>query len=136
MPLFPFIIRKTQETLKNEAQEYCYICSAVVPFESTEYAICSGLKNNNGVHETHKLQRCAVTMQILPTKSSWFCMCCQRHASKLAPTILFTMARYPSDLKSFVESSSYKDTSTPCCPFCGILLHRSQPQYFLSPSPL
>lgn len=128
--------RKLQEAVKYEVHEYCNYCSAVVPFESTEYAICSGVKTNDGVTQTHKLQRCAVTMRILPTKPSWYCMCCQRRATKLAPSILFTMTGYPSDFKSFVESSAYNDTSTPCCPFCGILLHRSQPPYFLSPSPV
>lgn len=128
--------RRLQETFKIEVPEYCNLCSAFVPFESTEYAICPGAKHDNGVNQTHKLQRCAVTMQILPTKPSWYCMCCQRRSIKLAPSILFAMPRYPSDFKSFVESSAYKDTSTPCCPFCGILVHKSQPQYFLSPSPL
>ncbi|XP_057786174.1 uncharacterized protein LOC131003653 [Salvia miltiorrhiza] len=127
--------RKLEET-SNQVHERCYFCSAVVPFESTEYATCSGVISNNGVNQTHKLQRCAVTLRTLPTNPSWYCMCCQRRASKLAPSILFAMPRYPPNFKSFVESSAHTHTSTPCCPFCGILLHRSQPQYFLSPSPV
>ncbi|KAH6813585.1 hypothetical protein C2S51_022603 [Perilla frutescens var. frutescens] len=128
--------RKLQESVKYEVHEYCNYCSAVVPFESTEHAVCSGVKNNNGITQTHKLERCAVTMRVLPTKASWYCMSCQRRATKLAPSILFAMPGYPSNFKSFVESSAYDNTSTPCCPFCGIFLHRSQPPYFLSPSPV
>ncbi|XP_041994434.1 uncharacterized protein LOC121744835 [Salvia splendens] len=127
--------RKLEETSEHEVHDRCHFCTGVVPFESTEYATCSGSIDKTGVNRTHKLQRCAVTLQILPTKPSWYCMCCHRRASKMAPTILFAMPRYPSDFKSFVESPTHKHTSTPCCPFCGILLHRSQPQYFLSPSP-
>ncbi|KAL1557717.1 hypothetical protein AAHA92_08267 [Salvia divinorum] len=128
--------RKLEETSEHEVHERCHFCTGVVPFESTEYAICSGAIDNNEANRTHKLQRCAVTLQILPTKPSWYCKCCQRRASKMAPSLLFAMPRYPSDFKSLIESSTHKHTSTPCCPFCGILLHRSQPQYFLSPSPV
>ncbi|XP_042035568.1 uncharacterized protein LOC121781931 isoform X1 [Salvia splendens] len=128
--------RKLEETSEHEVHERCHFCTGIVPFESTEYATCSGSIDKNGVNRTHKLQRCAVTLQVLPTKPSWYCMCCHRRASKMAPTILFAMPTYRSDFKSFIESPTHKHTSTPYCPFCGILLHRSQPQYFLSPSPV
>ncbi|KAL8551076.1 hypothetical protein ACS0TY_000236 [Phlomoides rotata] len=128
--------RRLQKMFGYEVDERCTFCSSVVPFESTEYAICSGVNNEDGVNQTHKLERCAVTMQILSTKPSWYCMCCQRRTRKLAPSILFTMPGYPSDFKSFLESSAYKGNSTPCCSFCGVLLQRLQPEYSLSPSPV
>ncbi|KAI3457941.1 hypothetical protein Pfo_014604 [Paulownia fortunei] len=128
--------RRLQDIFGYEMDERCNFCSAVVPFESTEYAICSGVNYDNGVSQRHKLERCAIAMRILPTKPAWYCMCCQRWATKLAPSILFTMPTYPSDFKSFLESSAYKGSSTPCCPFCGILLQRSQPEHSLSPSPV
>ncbi|KAK6155509.1 hypothetical protein DH2020_009757 [Rehmannia glutinosa] len=128
--------RRLLDIFGYEMDERCNFCSAVVSFESTENAICSGVNYDNGVSQRHKLERCAITLRILPTKPSWYCMCCHRRAIKLAPSILFTMLGYPSDFESFVESSAYKNSSTPCCPFCGILLQRSQPEYSLSPSPV
>ncbi|XP_075481519.1 uncharacterized protein LOC142522215 isoform X2 [Primulina tabacum] len=127
-------IKKRRESFEYE--EHCCFCSAIVPFESIEYAICSGVKNGNGVDQTHKLHRCSVSMQLCPAKYSWFCMCCQRRASKLAPLIFFTMPLYPSNFKSFFESSAFKKSFSPCCPLCGILLQRLQPEYLLSPSPV
>ncbi|KAL3838023.1 hypothetical protein ACJIZ3_022614 [Penstemon smallii] len=119
--------RKLQDVFKYEENEQCSFCSAGVPFESTEHAICSG-------RNCAKLKRCAVTMRVCSTKCSWFCMSCQRTATKLAPKILFTMPGYPPNY--FIGSSSYRESLTPCCPFCGILLGRSLPEYFLSPSPV
>ncbi|KAL8049351.1 hypothetical protein ABFX02_06G016100 [Erythranthe guttata] len=128
--------RRLQDILGYEVNEQCNFCSAAVPFESKEDAMCSGMNYGNGVSQRHKLERCAVTMRVLPTKPSWYCMCCLRRARKLAPSILFTMPKYPSDFKSYLKSSPYKDSSTPCCPFCGILLQRSQPEHSLSPLPV
>ncbi|PIN22918.1 hypothetical protein CDL12_04355 [Handroanthus impetiginosus] len=128
--------RRLQDLFQYEVDEQCNFCSAVVPFESTDYAICSGLNRDNGVDQRHKLDRCAVTLQILPVKPSWYCMCCQRWATKLPPSILFRMSEYPSDFISMMESCAYKDSSMPYCPFCGILLQRSQPEHSLSPSPV
>ncbi|XP_073138680.1 uncharacterized protein [Henckelia pumila] len=127
-------VKKREENFEYE--EHCSFCSAIVSFESPEYAICSGVNSGNGVDQTHKLHRCSVSMQLCPTKYSWFCMCCQRRASKLAPLTLFMMPGYPSNFKSFFESSAFKKSFSPCCPLCGILLQRLQPEYLLSPSPV
>ncbi|XP_073016991.1 uncharacterized protein [Primulina eburnea] len=61
-------IKKRRESFEYE--EHCSFCSAIVPFESIEYAICSGVKNVNGVDQTHKLHRCSVSMQLCPAKYS------------------------------------------------------------------
>ncbi|XP_073016739.1 uncharacterized protein [Primulina eburnea] len=61
-------IKKWRESFEYE--EHCSFCSAIVPFESIEYAICSGVKNGNGVDQTHKLHRCSVSMQLCPAKYS------------------------------------------------------------------
>ncbi|KZV53002.1 hypothetical protein F511_32321 [Dorcoceras hygrometricum] len=127
-------VKKRRETFEYE--EHCSFCSAIVPFDSTEYAICSGVNNEDGVDQTHKLRRCSASMQLCSTKYSWFCMCCQRWVSKLAPLILFMMPGYPSNFKSFFQSSAFKKSFSPCCPLCGILLQRLQPEYLLSPSPV
>lgn len=131
-----FFSRRLQDIIGYEVEEQCNFCSAAVPFESSDYAMCSGINNDNGVSQRHKLERCAITMRVLPPKPSWYCLCCQRWAGKLAPSILFTMPGYPSDFKSCLESSAYKDCSRPCCPFCGILVQRLQPEHSLSPSPI
>ncbi|XP_073037104.1 uncharacterized protein [Primulina eburnea] len=61
-------IKKRRESFEYE--EHCSFCSAIVPFESIEYAICSRVKNGNGVDQTHKLHRCSVSMQLCPAKYS------------------------------------------------------------------
>uniref|UniRef100_A0A5B6YNM7 Transcription factor IIIC 90kDa subunit N-terminal domain-containing protein n=2 Tax=Davidia involucrata TaxID=16924 RepID=A0A5B6YNM7_DAVIN len=118
------------------AEEHCSYCSASVPFESTEAAFCRGVKCDDGVGQSHKLGRCAVSMQVCPTTPLWFCVCCQRWASKLAPHTLFTMSKYPSDIKSSTDSSTLEVFTIPFCPFCGILLQRLQPEFLLSASPV
>ncbi|XP_050235832.1 uncharacterized protein LOC126685889 [Mercurialis annua] len=114
-----------------DVEEQCSYCSASVPFNSPEIASCRGLEQN------HKLARCAVSMQVCPVKPLWFCKCCSRQISKLAPEALFTMARYPQDFKSLMDSSCLLEKmSKPLCPFCGILLQRLQPDFLLSASPV
>lgn len=127
--------RRLKDIYGCEVEEQCSYCSAAVPFESTEFAFCSGVKGSNRVGQSHKLVRCAVTMRCCPTTPLWFCVCCQRWASKLAPRDLFTMPGYPSDFQSFLRPSSI-GSSLPYCPFCGILLQRLQPDFLLSPSPV
>ncbi|XP_051142937.1 uncharacterized protein LOC127259578 isoform X2 [Andrographis paniculata] len=119
-----------------QKDEQCNFCSGLVPFESTDHAICCGANNDSECNQRHKLQRCSISMRILPTKPSWHCICCKRWATKLAPIVIFTMPEYPSDLKSYLDSSDYKNLSTPFCLFCGTLLQRLQPEYSLSPAPI
>uniref|UniRef100_A0A2K1XFZ1 Uncharacterized protein n=1 Tax=Populus trichocarpa TaxID=3694 RepID=A0A2K1XFZ1_POPTR len=45
------------------------------------------------------------------------------------------MPGYPSDFKYLTESSVKEIPTKPLCPFCGILLQRSQPDFLLSASP-
>ncbi|KAL7254393.1 hypothetical protein ACSBR1_008731 [Camellia fascicularis] len=118
-------------------EEQCSYCSASVPFESTEYAFCRGVNCSDGVSQRHKLFRCAASMQVCPTTTaSWFCLCCQRRTSNMAPQALFRMPSYPSDFKISTESSRLELLSKPLCPFCGILLQRLQPEFLLSTSPV
>lgn len=128
--------QKRQELDEYTAEEKCCYCSASVPFVSAEVAVCNGLGSKNGGDQKHKLERCAVSMQVCPTAPLWFCKCCHRWTSKLAPEILFMMSRYPSDFKSLTDISVLKETTKPLCPFCGILLQRSQPDFLLSASPV
>lgn len=112
------------------AIEQCNYCPASVPFESPEVAFCQG-----GVSgRSHKLTRCSVSMRVCPTTPLWFCTCCQRWASKLAPHSFFKMPRYPLDCKT--EFKNLDVLSKPMCPFCGILLQRLQPDFLLSASPV
>ncbi|CAL5332808.1 unnamed protein product [Camellia sinensis] len=74
------------------AEEQCSYCSASVPFESTVDAFCRGVNCSDGVSLSHKLFRCAASMQVCPTTTtttSWFCLCCQRRTSNMAPQALF-----------------------------------------------
>ncbi|GAV61134.1 WD40 domain-containing protein/TFIIIC_delta domain-containing protein/zf-TFIIIC domain-containing protein [Cephalotus follicularis] len=115
------------------AEEKCSFCSATVPFDSPEVAFCQ--ESNNGDGQSHKLERCAVSMQVCPAASLWFCKCCHRWISKLAPETLFTMTENLSDVK-FSTDSPPLELSKPSCPLCGILLQRLQPEFLLSASPV
>lgn len=112
-------------------EEKCYYCSASVPFESPEVAFCQGV---NG--QRHKFVRCAVSMRACPPTPLWFCTCCKRWAWQLAPEALFAMPEHPSDFESYLEHSNMSAFSKPLCPFCGVLLQRSQPEFLLSASPV
>ncbi|XP_058206264.1 uncharacterized protein LOC131319859 isoform X2 [Rhododendron vialii] len=118
------------------AEEQCSYCSASVPFESTEFAFCRAASSSGGVGQSHKLLRCAASMQVCPATPSWFCICCQRWVSKLAPQALFRMATCPFDFEFSTVSSRPEVISKPLCPFCGILLQRLQPEFLLSKSPV
>ncbi|KAL5737080.1 hypothetical protein ACOSQ2_031868 [Xanthoceras sorbifolium] len=117
-------------------EEQCSYCSASVPFDSPESAFCQGSEYVDGVHQTHKLVRCAVSMQVCPTTPLWFCKCCHRWTYKLAPESFFTMPSYPLDFKQMTKSRVEEKISKPLCPFCGILLQRLQPEFLLSASPV
>ncbi|KAI3890865.1 hypothetical protein MKX03_025882 [Papaver bracteatum] len=114
-------------------KERCNFCPAPVPFESPEDDSCTGSKNSDGVHDRHKLSRCAASMQVCPTTPLWLCGCCCRWVWKLPPQTLFTMRGYPSCLNSLEEAQV---SPKPFCPFCWILLQRRQPEFLLSPSPV
>lgn len=122
-------VRKLDMRVDYE-EERCSYCSASVQFESPEVAFCKAI-------QSHKLSRCAVSMKICPTTTPlWFCICCERWVSKLAPKTLFELHGYPSDLKSSTESSILEVSRKALCPFCGILLQRLQPDFLLSASPV
>lgn len=117
-------------------EERCSFCSAPVPFESTEVAFCQGEKMDDGVGQSHKLLRCAVSMMVCPSTPAWFCVCCRRYALSLAPPSLFSMPKSPSDSNHVSESFIHEAPREPLCPFCGILLQRQQPDFLVSPSPV
>ncbi|KAK1571297.1 hypothetical protein Q3G72_014717 [Acer saccharum] len=119
-------------------EEQCSYCSASVLFDSLDSALCQGSEECiDGVCQTHKLVRCAVSMQVCPTTPLWFCKCCHRWSYRLAPECLFTMPSYPLDFKHRRKSSTVEEEiSKPLCPFCGILLQRLQPEFLLSASPV
>ncbi|THG14156.1 hypothetical protein TEA_020576 [Camellia sinensis var. sinensis] len=76
---------------------------------------CQGVNCSDGVSLSHKLFRCAASMQVCPTTTTWFCLCCQRQTSKA----LFRMPSYPSDFKISTESSRLELLSKPLSPFVG-----------------
>ncbi|KAK9093786.1 hypothetical protein Scep_025255 [Stephania cephalantha] len=119
-----------------DAEEQCTFCSASVPFESPEVAYCNGKTCSDGTDRHHKLERCAITMQVCPTTTLWFCACCKRRTSKLAPVTLFSLPNSHLDLKSLKKSDAFRAPLKPLCPFCGILLQRLQPRFLLSASPV
>ena len=131
-----FFSNNRTDCIELEAEELCSYCSALVPFDSPEFAFCKGLESNGRFGQKHKLARCAVSMQVCPTTPLWLCKCCQRWTSNLAPGTLFTMPQYSLDFNLSPESSLVKEVSKPLCPFCGILLQRLQPEFLLSALPV
>ncbi|XAR52153.1 hypothetical protein NMG60_11020076 [Bertholletia excelsa] len=127
---------KIQSICNYVEEEQCSYCSAPVPFESTEVAFCQGADCGDGVCRSHKLFRCTASMQVCPTTPSWFCLCCQRWTSNLAPLALFRMVTYPSDIRFSTQYFKLDLLSKPLCPFCGVLLQRLQPEFILSTSPV
>ncbi|XP_042484013.1 uncharacterized protein LOC122064363 isoform X2 [Macadamia integrifolia] len=123
-------------TCDDVAEEKCSFCCASVPFESPEVAFCKGAECTREDGQSLKLERCAVSMQVFNTTVSWFCLCCQRRAKKLAPWTLFRMSSNSIDLKSLTESNAFEVPLKPFCPFCGILLQKFQPAFLLSASPV
>ncbi|GMH29658.1 hypothetical protein Nepgr_031501 [Nepenthes gracilis] len=128
--------KRLQGLYKCETEEQCSYCSAPVQFESPEFAICRGQRPNVGGSRDHKLLRCSVSMRVCPVTPTWFCVCCRRRASKLAPHQLYMMPGFPVDFMPLVRSENGNLCRKPLCPLCGILMQRSLPAFLLSPSPV
>ncbi|GLJ44492.1 hypothetical protein SUGI_0933950 [Cryptomeria japonica] len=57
--------------------ERCTFCGASVQSWSPETAFCQAGRCDSD-SQSHKLQRCAVSMHVCPATSLWFCICCER----------------------------------------------------------
>ncbi|CAM8976517.1 unnamed protein product [Rhodiola kirilowii] len=108
--------------------EKCSFCAASVAFESPEIANCSP---NEKSEQSHRLERCAVSMRVCPTTPVWHCVCCRRRAFTIAPVEFFKMSRHP--LNYVIE---LKGPSKPLCPFCGLLQQGPLTAFLLSPTPV
>jgi hypothetical protein len=135
--------RSSNSTETALEEEKCPYCAAPVNFHSAEEAFCESShqkkkksKDKERCDESHKLERCCVSMQVCPPTPLWFCKCCNRMTLELAPETLFALPSFPSDLKSLPKSSFSKVASKPFCLFCGVLLQRKQPEFLLSASPV
>lgn len=127
---------RTQSACDFVKEEKCSFCASTVPFESPEVGICRGEKCGISRSPCHKLNRCAVSMQICPLTPSWFCVCCQRSISNLAPWTFFAMSVSSDKFSLETEIGSVLGILKPLCPFCGILLQKRLPEFLLSPSPV
>nr|CAD1833693.1 unnamed protein product [Ananas comosus var. bracteatus] len=117
--------------------EVCSFCTGPVQFKSPDVASCEGRKVEGGEVESHKLSRCAVSMKLCSiTEPMWFCCCCNRWINKLAPQAIFTMPSSPLDVNCGCGSFDLDEVCLPLCPFCGILLQRSMPEFLLSVCPV
>ncbi|CAN8254842.1 unnamed protein product [Cochlearia groenlandica] len=133
---------KSLETTGLE-EEKCPYCDAPVHFHSPEEAFCQSPQDieNKSIYkerckQSHKLERCCVSMQVCPPTPLWFCKCCNRMTLEFAPETLFKLPSFPSDLTSLPESYLSKVAWKPFCLLCGILLQRKQPMFLLSASPV
>ncbi|XP_020592289.1 uncharacterized protein LOC110032859 isoform X2 [Phalaenopsis equestris] len=120
---------------QSDEEESCSFCSAPVPFESFEVAFCEGIVNQKGCNERHQLTRCAVSMRLCSvTEPLWHCMCCRRWAANLLPRSFFMLQNSPLYFRNVRTFSAVGERVKPLCPFCGILLQRSMPDFLLSTS--
>ncbi|OMO97783.1 hypothetical protein COLO4_14362 [Corchorus olitorius] len=58
------VAKKRINSIELNEEEKCSHCSAPVPFDSPESAICKGTQSNGVYEQRHKLPRCAVSMQM------------------------------------------------------------------------
>ncbi|CAA0385264.1 unnamed protein product [Arabidopsis thaliana] len=135
--------RSSNSTETALEEEKCPYCAAPVNFHSPEEAFCESShqkkkksKDKERCDQSHKLERCCVSMQVCPPTPLWFCKCCNRMTLEPAPETFFALPSFPSDLKSLPKSSFSKVASKPFCLFCGVLLQRKQPEFLLSASPV
>ena len=130
-----FYLFRIQSLCQYTTEEECSYCSAPVQFESPEIAWCNASDLAGGSSETHKLSRCAVSMQLCSIVDSvWFCICCQRSVDKLPPQSFFSISGSPLDVSC--ENVSLNFVNIPLCPFCGIMLQRQLPEFLLSVNPV
>ncbi|XP_057820924.2 uncharacterized protein LOC131033672 isoform X1 [Cryptomeria japonica] len=114
--------------------ERCTFCGASVQFRSPETAFCQAGRCDSD-SQSHKLQRCAVSMHVCPATSLWFCICCERWVMKQAPDAFFNMSSL-QDAKYLSEYLLLCGSPKPACPFCGILMQRFLPEFLLTTSPV
>lgn len=119
----------------NAPSEKCSFCTASVSFESPEFGNCqSEISNSKDDEQSHKLQRCAVSMRVCPNTPLWYCVCCKRRALTTCPQEFFRMSSHPLDFTT--QSSALKGSSKPLCPFCGLLQQRQLPAFLPSATPV
>uniref|UniRef100_J3L397 Transcription factor IIIC 90kDa subunit N-terminal domain-containing protein n=1 Tax=Oryza brachyantha TaxID=4533 RepID=J3L397_ORYBR len=119
-------------------EEYCSYCTAPVPFESADAAMCSGSNPAAPPAEAHKMSRCVASMRLCSVlQPTWHCVCCGGTVDKLLPEIFFTMpTSFWDDAPHGNESIDLSTPAVPYCPFCGVLLQKMKPGFLLSVSPV
>ncbi|GJM93426.1 hypothetical protein PR202_ga09981 [Eleusine coracana subsp. coracana] len=123
---------RTDSVCEYSVVEACTYCSAPVPFESADVAACSG----NNPAERHMMSRCKASMRLCSVlQPVWHCVCCGGMVEKLLPESFFTMPASPLDADGD-DSIDMSAPAVPLCPFCGVLLQRSMPEFLLSASPV
>uniref|UniRef100_A0ACD5VTY6 Uncharacterized protein n=1 Tax=Avena sativa TaxID=4498 RepID=A0ACD5VTY6_AVESA len=119
-------------------EETCPYCSAPVPFESPDVAVCGGGDPATAPAERHKLLRCRASMRLCSVLDpTWYCVCCEGMVDKLVPETFFTSATTsPLNANCDEESLCLSAPAVPLCPLCGVLLQRPTPEFLLSVSPV
>lgn len=118
-------------------EETCTYCSAPIHFESPDVALCRGGDPATAPAERHKLSRCTASMRLCSIlQPIWHCVCCGGMVDKLVPETFFTTTTSPLDANHDDELLDLSAPAVPLCPFCGILLQRSTPDFLLSVSPV
>ncbi|KAG6550067.1 hypothetical protein Mapa_008023 [Marchantia paleacea] len=121
-------LRKSHRNLCRSLSDSCPYCESTVAFESPEFASCQGSGDKK-----HLFRRCCVSMQVCAQTSQWYCRCCERRAIQQAPSLFFHLS-LRSQLREIASNAMRQSDTSPCCPFCGVLMHRLLPNFLLTPS--
>ncbi|XP_024538218.1 uncharacterized protein LOC9655725 [Selaginella moellendorffii] len=123
-------VHKVYNRSGSSSQERCSYCEQTVPLEYLEVGYCRAEGINTRIN--HRLQRCSASLQISLPGPSWYCTCCGRNAFQQVPEFFFSlMSRVQIErLPSIVVLEPVVSR----CPFCGILMQRILPEFFLTPS--
>lgn len=112
------------------AREQCPFCGTAVPLEDPDFGQCEGILK-------HKLPRCVFTLRICGSPNLWHCSCCKRRALRPELPSTFRSSATRSDILQGVQPcvgvGHLAPPRTPCCPFCGILMHQLLPSSCLTP---
>ncbi|KAL2608750.1 hypothetical protein R1flu_027323 [Riccia fluitans] len=132
------VLRKVATRLREshhlfeDSLESCPLCDSPVTLRSPDTASCQGGGPGAG-DNSHHLQRCCVSMQVCPPGCQWYCSCCQRRLIEQAPSLFFSLSSRSQLLKLTAHASVGNDTY-PGCPYCGVLMRRVVPSFFLTPT--
>ncbi|KAL3677042.1 hypothetical protein R1sor_026990 [Riccia sorocarpa] len=125
-------LRKSHLDLYRASLETCHLCGSPVALSSPDTASCQGSGPGTG-DNGHGLQRCCISMKLCPPGCQWYCSCCQRRSIEQTPSVFFGLSSR-SQLVKLASHAPVENDTYPGCPYCGVLMRRMVPSFFLTPT--